>query len=220
MSILGAPLKCFLVEKDKDWKIITANSAFKELAGAKDIEQIKGLSDYELPWSEYTHLYLPHHIDALAGEIYSSILPVKNYAGDINLYMHTRIGKKDAEGNISSLLNHFVEMADPAWQELNTLLAKKSPVPEQGYYINKSNLFNLTPKESEILFYLTQGKTAKQIARILLRSFRTIESHIARLKAKLHCRTTAELIIFAMTHGFMRMLPKEPVGSLVEKLKV
>src|SRR3989344_287416 len=107
MTILGSPLKCFLVEKDKDWKIMTANLAFKELAGAKDIEQIKGLTDYELPWAEYAHLYLPHHLDALVGEIYSTILPGKNHGGDIHLYIHTRIGKKDVQGNISSVLTHF-----------------------------------------------------------------------------------------------------------------
>jgi len=52
----------------------------------------------------------------------------------------------------------------------------------------------LTVRQSECLFYLVRGKTASEIAQILFRSKRTIESHIDTLKLKLQCETRSEII--------------------------
>lgn len=53
---------------------------------------------------------------------------------------------------------------------------------------------NITNREKECLFYLTQGMTAKQVARKLNISPRTVEHLIDNMKRKFHCSTRAELI--------------------------
>lgn len=57
-----------------------------------------------------------------------------------------------------------------------------------------ANLNTLTHKQSECLQYLITGKTAKEIAKILNVSYRTIEHRIAALKSKFSCNKISELI--------------------------
>lgn len=52
----------------------------------------------------------------------------------------------------------------------------------------------LTKKEQEVLEYLLKGATSKQIARDMNLSTRTVENHRARLMAKLHVNSAAELM--------------------------
>lgn len=49
-----------------------------------------------------------------------------------------------------------------------------------------SKLFNLTPRELEVLKLYKTGKTSKDIALLFGRSIRTIGEHNRRLRAKLN----------------------------------
>lgn len=53
----------------------------------------------------------------------------------------------------------------------------------------------LTPRENECLDYLLKESTTSNIAAAMNISIRTAETHIERIKNKLHCRTKNELII-------------------------
>jgi DNA-binding CsgD family transcriptional regulator len=53
----------------------------------------------------------------------------------------------------------------------------------------------LTPRENECLGYLLKESTTANIAAAMNISIRTAETHIERIKTKLHCRTKNELII-------------------------
>ncbi|MCL5260630.1 MAG: LuxR C-terminal-related transcriptional regulator [Gammaproteobacteria bacterium] len=52
----------------------------------------------------------------------------------------------------------------------------------------------LSPKETKILFGLCEGKSAKEIAKILNISYRTVETHIEHIKLKTNCNTKYQLI--------------------------
>lgn len=52
----------------------------------------------------------------------------------------------------------------------------------------------LSPREREVVSYLAQGLSSKQIARMLNLSPRTVEMHRARLLQKLGVRSTAQLL--------------------------
>jgi DNA-binding CsgD family transcriptional regulator len=63
--------------------------------------------------------------------------------------------------------------------------------------------FSLTKRQSECLFYLTQGKTFKEIALLMNGiSVRTVETYIEQLKLKLNCRNKSELIVMAIEMNF------------------
>lgn len=53
---------------------------------------------------------------------------------------------------------------------------------------------NFSKREMECLFYLMQGKSARETGRLLQISQRTVETHLEWLKEKLHCRKKSEII--------------------------
>ncbi|HMZ54050.1 MAG TPA: response regulator transcription factor [Nitrospira sp.] len=61
----------------------------------------------------------------------------------------------------------------------------------------------LTFRQREVLQLLAEGRTAKDIALRLKISTRTVEFHKAQLMEHLNLHTTAELIKYALTHGFI-----------------
>lgn len=62
-----------------------------------------------------------------------------------------------------------------------------------------AKLAKLTPREREVLILVGKGLHAKEIARALAISPRTVEVHKASVMAKLGARNVAELVRFALT---------------------
>ncbi len=65
----------------------------------------------------------------------------------------------------------------------------------------------LTRREIEVLRYIAQGHTNRQIADTLCLSVRTVESHRANLMSKLNLNSRVELVHYAMEH---RLLEQQP----------
>ena len=61
---------------------------------------------------------------------------------------------------------------------------------------------DLTMRQREVLILLSQGRSAKHIAEQLNISLKTVEFHKANITRKLGVHTTADLIKFALAHGF------------------
>jgi DNA-binding CsgD family transcriptional regulator/predicted SnoaL-like aldol condensation-catalyzing enzyme len=62
------------------------------------------------------------------------------------------------------------------------------------YFFQKHKI-EFTEREEEVLFYYLRGHTAKEIAREMNLSHRTIESHISNILDKTRCNSKAELRI-------------------------
>ncbi len=62
----------------------------------------------------------------------------------------------------------------------------------------------LTPRQREIVQLLAEGQSAKQIAKTLNLSARTVEDHKYRLMETLGIENSAELIHFAIKHSLVR----------------
>jgi len=72
-----------------------------------------------------------------------------------------------------------------------------------SHFINKFSAqkafaLGLSKREAECLFYLFEGYTAKEIARAIELSPRTIEGYIDNMKDKLGCSTISELLLITM----------------------
>ncbi|HTB70021.1 MAG TPA: response regulator transcription factor [Solirubrobacteraceae bacterium] len=61
----------------------------------------------------------------------------------------------------------------------------------------------LTARELEVVRLIALGHTSVEVARILEISPRTVESHRARVQAKLALGTRAELVRYALRHGML-----------------
>lgn len=61
----------------------------------------------------------------------------------------------------------------------------------------------LTPRQREVLRFLAEGRTAKEIANLLHITSRTVEFHKGQILDQLKLKTTADLIKYALTHGIV-----------------
>ena len=77
----------------------------------------------------------------------------------------------------------------------------------EGVFIDITATKVLSKSENETLSFILQGKTNKEIARILSRSVRTIESHRAKIMQKLNVGSLAQLL--QRTQFFIPKLGKE-----------
>lgn len=68
---------------------------------------------------------------------------------------------------------------------------------------NRKSDVSLTSRETQILRWIVDGKTNKQIAQMLNRSVRTVEYHRNRLMKKLNAHTAAEMVKQAIRMGIL-----------------
>jgi DNA-binding NarL/FixJ family response regulator len=61
----------------------------------------------------------------------------------------------------------------------------------------------LSPREVQVLRRVAEGHTNRQIAEMLHVSVRTVESHRANLMGKLDLSSPAQLVRYALEHGFL-----------------
>ncbi len=71
----------------------------------------------------------------------------------------------------------------------------------------------LSVRESEVLFFLMEGLTAREISLLLIRSKRTIEHHIERIKEKMRCYTKDQLASLGRFLQYHQSIPKRLVIS-------
>jgi two-component system response regulator NreC len=80
-------------------------------------------------------------------------------------------------------------------------LLKDLPFPSAS---DKTRPEQLTPRESEILLFLVDGYTNRQIAEALDIAVRTVESHRANLMGKLGLHNRVELVRYARKLGLLK----------------
>jgi len=71
----------------------------------------------------------------------------------------------------------------------------------------KSPLERLTPREREVLQLVVEGKSSKEIGKILFLSPKTVETYRSRLMGKLGVENLTNLIRFAVEHGLTSSEP-------------
>lgn len=76
----------------------------------------------------------------------------------------------------------------------------------------KVETFVLTPRQLEVLRFVSHGKTDKQIAKELSLSPRTVEMHVAGALKQLHCATRAEAVHIASARDWLNTVPTVSTG--------
>ena len=75
---------------------------------------------------------------------------------------------------------------------------------DSGSGAAEDTLSRLTGREREVLQLISEGKTNKEIARILSLSINTVESHRKHVMEKLDLHNTAEIVRFAVRKGIVQ----------------
>ena len=88
---------------------------------------------------------------------------------------------------------------DPAVQQRLLLAAARAPAPQPDQDHDPDEL---TPRESDVLRLIAEGKSNREIARSLYVSEATVKTHVNRIFAKTGSRDRAQAIRYAYTHGY------------------
>ncbi len=70
-------------------------------------------------------------------------------------------------------------------------------------YCNGIKIKNLTEREIEVLEYVVQGKTNKEIAQILMVTHHTIKAHVASIIRKIGVKNRLEAALVAVSKGLV-----------------
>lgn len=86
-------------------------------------------------------------------------------------------------------------------------------LPEPGAADKSSDAGKLTQREREVLQYIVQGKSNKEIAATLGLSANTIAVHRANLMQALGIHRTADLVVYAIRKGLVTLPEAPPPGK-------
>jgi DNA-binding NarL/FixJ family response regulator len=67
----------------------------------------------------------------------------------------------------------------------------------------------LSPREIEIIKMIAEGKSSKEMAKILFLSFRTIQNHRAKIMKKLNLKKNTDLVKYAIQKGYTAAVSPE-----------
>jgi len=131
--------------------------------------------------SGYQRLGLKHELAALVPDVtHTSIAAV------------SVLRSRDFSERDRKILNLLRPHLGRAWR--NTLVAKTIPSPARIRQIFPQ----LSDRESEVLFWITEGKQNREIADILQRSLTTIQEHVENLLRKLGMENRHVMTTFAL----------------------
>jgi DNA-binding NarL/FixJ family response regulator len=94
---------------------------------------------------------------------------------------------------------------DPGVQQRLLLAAARAPAASPG----DDGEGELTPRESDVLRLIAEGKSNREIARALFVSEATVKTHVNRIFAKTGSRDRTQAMRYAYTHGYA----EPPSGS-------
>ena len=84
-------------------------------------------------------------------------------------------------------------------------IAQAGVTATEAAAVTQERLDRLTPRQHEILILIAEGKSMKQIGRILNISVKTVESHRAQLTERLEIHDIAGLVRFAIKMGLIKV---------------
>ncbi len=188
-------LSCTVFAKDSQGKYIEANDVLAKNIGLAKPEDVIGLTDRDIhTFTESESLNLQLN-DKKVMRIENTTLfiepvtLVKNREVVLISQKAPLLTRKNKIAGImgfSFIINKNEFYSDPS-QKITPTLEK-----------NKLNSHQLSARQLDCLYYLTQGMTAKQIAATLNLSHRTVESYLVTIKNKLNCHSRFELVNRAM----------------------
>ncbi|WP_138430640.1 response regulator transcription factor [Fodinibius saliphilus] len=116
---------------------------------------------------------------------------------DINGYLLKNTEKSDLLHGIRAVMKGQQIFSDPISE-----LIKKSFLNSNNSKKNRTN-HSITDREQEILQFIVDGFTSKEIAQKLYISPRTVDTHRANLMEKLELKNIAELVRYAIEHDLV-----------------
>lgn len=206
-----------LWKKDMNSVYSAINPTFTHLMGFKKPENVIGIKDENIPCglSKFADIFLSHDQHVIKTGLPLRLLEIQPCVNNVwKVFSVSKLPLYNNKGQISGTMAHANDVTD-IFANMSELLSmiqsidNKNTFYQNSYYIdNMPNQIELTDRQSECLFFLIRGKTAKEISELLKLSIRTIEHYIDHIKVKYECKSKSELIEKCISKGLLSMIPK------------
>jgi DNA-binding CsgD family transcriptional regulator len=208
--------------KDENSIFMYANKEYSKIIGLKENNlEVIGRTDFDMPCSTVScaELFRKQDKEVIVTQKRMRVLDIHPFdGGEWKAYVFTKTPLYDHSNNgkIIGTIFHGADITNTSMMELGSFLSKMREdithefLGAQSSYLLGSEFckIKLTVREAESLFFTLRGKTAKQIARYLGISYRTVEEHINNIKTKFNAQNRYDLIDKAIQAGFLNTIPE------------
>ena len=198
----------FFCVKNKNSQFIAACGGFSWIAGYKNPIDILGKADYDMrcPASQLFEAWAKEDQNIIRYQSNKSYVCIATYHNnDTKILNYT---KEYIGGDIA--LN-FIELSSGPFYHYGQSIINNIPYTKRQHihliYEIIHHYDTLTQRESDIVFLLSHQLKAKQIAALLHRSPRTIQHTIDRIRCKLSCEKSSDIIQLAHFLGWKMKIP-------------
>lgn len=182
----------YVFYKDIFSNFIGCNKAFAEIAGFHRISDIIGMTDFDMPWCDTEAAYYREKDQAVLDGNYlcNHVETQRLSSGRDCRILINKVPLIDAKNLLTGVIGSYVTIADPHYHGTKSTVLKNVSVTE---------------RQIECLVFLAKGYTAKKIASEMDVSAKTVQTHIEKLKLKLHCHTKNELLDIAWQSDLVKL---------------
>lgn len=181
-------------------------------------EHAVGMSDYDLkvPAVEHADVFRAQDVEVFGTQQTMYLFEVLTYVNNEIKYLVSEkryIFDSDESEPYLFHTNHEIEPSYAVKIALSNIdhIRKNSAINMSFRLVD--TIEELTAIESDILFFLMRGMTAKEIGHALGRSFRTVEDHIARIRDKLGCQHKKDIINYCFIKNYTQLMPRSLLAS-------
>jgi DNA-binding CsgD family transcriptional regulator len=180
-------------------EFLFCNEAHAEIAGIDSAGQIIGKTDYDLFWRQNADHCRKGDMLTMAGGSWVNVIErLTRYDGTFDISI-SKYQLLDEDNNCIGVVGSYFDIKKcPPNNLQNQQTTKKAERVYLGEYFGNEYF---TLREYEVFQHLLVGKSAKQIAKDMSISPKTIEYYIDRIKKKLQCNYKKDIIITAIKFG-------------------
>lgn len=204
--------------KDVNLRFIDINETAAYVFGFDHRRNAIGKTDFDIPCrlANFAKVFRENDFQVLKTGKLIKFLEIQPCVNNEWKILHVVKKPYYRNGLISGVIGYSVDITK-TYMRLEKFLVDQNSYENKSKYCNFPNSYfenlNLSSREEECLFFLLRHCTAKEIARILNLSHRTIEIYIQQLKFKFDCKSKAELYLKTKELGFFKVIPP----SLIQK---
>lgn len=187
-----------------------ANAEFAKVHGVSNHLDLIDATAFDLPTDVAACAEIFHQQERQIMETNQTfkLLNVQPWAHGWGIGIFTKMPWRDEQDKIVGTIFHGIEITDAYSTKLGEQLARWTGNAQNSYVLGDAlQSTALSTRESEILFLIIRGKTAKLAAATLGISYRTVQQYIDTLKAKFNVGSKVELIDAAMARGYLNQIP-------------
>lgn len=205
--------------KDENSVFMYANREYGTIIGLKNHEDVIGKTDFDMPCDtiNFAEMFREQDKKVIQTLAPMKILDIHPFSGgQWKAYIFTKTPLLDDNKVCVGTIFHGIDVTNVTTLEIGSILSRMTTektsndlIGQNSYMLNtKFNNIKLTERQSEVIFYILRGKTAKQISLFLNLSPRTVEEYLCQLKYKFNVGNKHELIDKAIAAGFLNTIPE------------